>query len=79
MEREMERVETMERTMRVRVAAAAGIAVGLLCAVWLLAHPESPVLVFVAMVGFALFLVLGLVMTVVWAVQWVRGRRRAGS
>jgi xanthosine utilization system XapX-like protein len=75
----MERVETVERTMRVRVAAVAGIAVGLLCAVWLLAHPESPVLVFVAMVGFALFTALAVVLTVVWAVQWVRGRRNTGS
>ena len=69
----------MERVMKTRAAAVAGIVVGLLCAVWLLTHPESPALVFVAMVGFALFLGLGLVMTVVWAVQWVRGRRRAGS
>ena len=65
----------MERQMRVNVAAVAGIVVGLLCAVWLLAHPESPVLVFVAMIGFALFLVLGLVMTAVWAVRTVRRLR----
>jgi hypothetical protein len=64
----------MERQMRVNVAAVAGIVVGLLCAVWLLAHPESPVLVFVAMVGFALFVVLGLVLTAVWVVRWLRAR-----
>jgi tellurite resistance protein TehA-like permease len=64
----------MERVMKTRAAAVAGIVVGLLCAVWLLAHPESPALVFVAMVGFALFAALAVVLTVVWVVRWVRSR-----
>jgi len=51
--------------------------IGTVAAVWLLAHPESPVLVYAAMVGFAVFALLAVVMSVVWVVQQVRDR--AGS
>jgi len=66
-----EKMEMMNTRIGV-AGTAAGIVAGMLAAVWLLAHPESPVLVYVAMVGFAVFALLAVVMSVVWVVQRLR-------
>jgi len=70
------------RTVGIAVAVVIAV-VGLVASLWLLGHPESPVLVFVAMVAAGVFLLLGVVSTVAWLVRTMHGRskprHRAGS
>jgi len=61
------------------VGAVVVAALGVVGALWFLAHPTSPALVYASMVAAGGFLLLGVVTTVAWLVRVLRLRSRPRS